>query len=162
MPVSLYRGRGKNNGPAKMPGRNLVKCEFRFLVVGCLHNQVIDDAMCFIDVQECAIAQTAHGRIVLFTGDIVVRFIQQFQGTVKAPGAIHSCIDWRMIIQVLAVVDRSSLDFIDGFVNFIHRMLFFFVHVMSGSKVLQMSARVPQISESMQVCRMPSRLVGKG
>jgi len=41
-------------------------------------------------------------------------------------------------------------------------VLFFFVHVMGGSQVLQMSAGVAQIGKGMQVCGMPSRFVGEG
>jgi hypothetical protein len=47
-----------------------------------------------------------------------------------------------MIVQILAVVDRGQLDFCDGLVDLVDRMLFFLVHVMSGSQVLQMSAGV--------------------
>lgn len=41
-------------------------------------------------------------------------------------------------------------------------MLFFSLHVMSGRKIFQVSARMPQVGERVQVGRMPSRFVGKG
>jgi len=41
-------------------------------------------------------------------------------------------------------------------------VLFFFIHVIGGGQVLQMSARVPQVGERVQVSRVPSRFVGKG
>jgi hypothetical protein len=132
-----------------------------FLVVGGLHDQMIDDAMRFVDVLQSAIPQTAHGRVIFFPCDVIVSFIQQLQRAVVAAGAVHSGIDRRMIAQVFAVVDGSALDFVDGSVNFCNGVLFFFVHVMSGSQVLQVSARVAQIRERVQVCRMPSRFVGK-
>jgi hypothetical protein len=40
-------------------------------------------------------------------------------------------------------------------------VLFLLVHVMGRRKVLQMGAGMPQIGKRVQVCRMPSRLVGK-
>jgi hypothetical protein len=40
-------------------------------------------------------------------------------------------------------------------------MLLFFVHVMSGSQILQVGPRMTQIGECVQVCRMPSRFVGE-
>jgi hypothetical protein len=66
-----------------------------------------------------------------------------------------------MIVQILAVIDRSSLNFIDGFVDLVNCVLFFFVHVISGRWVLQVSAGVPKIGKGVQVCRMSSRLVSK-
>src|SRR5580693_5792083 len=131
------------------------------LVVGRLHDQVIDDAVGFVDVPEGAIAQTAYGRIILFAGNIVVRFVEQFQSAVIAAGAVHMRIDRRMIVQILAIVNRSALDLSKGFVDLVNGMLFFLVHVMSGSQVLQVSARMPQVGERVQVGGMPSRLVGE-
>ena len=45
---------------------------------------MFDDAVRFVDVAEGAIAQTAHGRIIFFAGDIIVRLVEQFQGAVIA------------------------------------------------------------------------------
>jgi hypothetical protein len=122
---------------------------------------MIDDAVRFVDVLQSAIAQTAHGRVIFFPCDVIVSFIQQFQRAVVAAGAVHSGIDWRMIVQTLAVVDGSALDFVNGSVNLRNGVLFFPVHVMSGSQVLQVSARVPQVGKRVQISRMPSRFVGK-
>jgi hypothetical protein len=155
----------KRNGPAKMPSLGLTSVDsdfLRLLVAGRLHDQVIDDAVRFVDVPDGAIAQTTHRRVIFFTGDIVVRFVQQFQRAMIAAGAFHVRIDRRVIVQILAVINGSPLDFVDGFVNLFDGVLFFFVHVMGGSQVLQVSARVPQVGKRMQVCRMPSRFVGKG
>jgi hypothetical protein len=122
---------------------------------------VIDDAMRFVDVMKGAIPKTPHGRVIFFPGDVIVSFIQQLLRAVKAAGAPHLCVDRRMIVQILAVVNRSPLNFVDGFVDLVNGVLFFFVHVMGGSQVLQMSAGVPQIGKRVQVRRMPSRFVGK-
>jgi hypothetical protein len=117
--------------------------------------------MRFVDVMKGAVPKPTHGWIIFFAGDVIVSFIQQFHRAVKAAGAIHACIDRRMIVQVLAVVNRSPLNFVDGFINLVDGVFFFFVHVMGGSQVFQMSARVPQVSERVQISRMPSRFVGE-
>jgi hypothetical protein len=133
----------------------------QFLVVGSLDDQVIDDAMGFVDVLEGAIAQAADGRIIFFPGDVVMSFIQQLERTVIAAGAVHAGIDRGMIVQVLSVPNRSLLDFIDGSINFFDGVLLFFVHVMGGRQVFQMSAGMSQVGKGMQVRGMTSRFVGK-
>jgi len=153
-----------------MPGPCLVPVNYlhrscgslRALVVGCLDDQVIDDAVRFVDVVKSAIAQTTYCRIIFFVCDIVVRFVEQLQRAVIAAGPVHVRIDRRMIVQVLAIVNSSILDLSNGFVDLVNGMLLFFVHVMSRSQVLQVSARMTQIGECVQVCRMPSRFVGEG
>jgi hypothetical protein len=155
----------QNAGPYFLPRRIHVHQSYGTylaLVVSRLHDQVIDDAVRFVDVAEGAIAQTAYGRIIFFAGDIVMRLIEQFHSAVITGGAIHMRIDRRMIVQILAIVNRGALNLSDGFVDLLNGTLFFLVHVMGGSQVLQMSARVPEIGERVQVCRMPSRLVGEG
>jgi hypothetical protein len=132
-----------------------------FLVIGSLLDQVIDDAMCFVYVMKGAIPKTPDGRVIFFSGDVVVGFIQQFLGTVKTASPIHSCIDRRMIAQVLIVVNRSPLNFVDGFVDLVDGVLFFFIHVMGGCQIFQMSSGMPQIGKRVQVCRMPSWFIGK-
>jgi hypothetical protein len=122
---------------------------------------MIDDVVGFVDVHNSAIPQAAHRGIVFFVGDVVVRFIQQFEGAMESAGAIHSGINRRMIVQVLAIPDRSSLDFIDRFVDFFNGVAFFFVHVITRSRVFQVSAGVPQVGESVQISGMPSRFVGE-
>jgi hypothetical protein len=134
---------------------------YGFLVVGSLHDQVIDDAMCLVNVMKGAIPKSAHGRIIFFAGDVIVSSVEQFHRAMKAASAVHSCIDGRVIIQVLAVVNCGALNFFDGSINLFNGVLFFFVHVMGGSKVLEMGAGVAEIGECVQVGGMPSRFVGE-
>jgi hypothetical protein len=122
---------------------------------------MIDDAMSFIDVVQGSITKTAYGRVIFFSGNVVVSFIQKFHGAVEAAGPVHMRIDRRVIVQVLAVVNRGPLDFVDGFVDLVNGVFLFFIHVMSGRQVFEMSASVAEISESMQVSRMPSGFVGE-
>ncbi len=130
------------------------------LVVGSLNDQVIDDVMRFVDVVQRAIPKTSHRWIVFFSCDVIVGLIQQLLGAMKTASASHPRIDWRVVIQILAVVDRSPLNFVDGFVDLVDGVLFLFVHVIGGSQVLQMSAGMPQIGQRVQIGRMPSRFLG--
>jgi len=122
---------------------------------------MIDDAMRFVDVMKGTIPKPPHGRVIFFPGDVIVSFIEQFHRAVKAAGTVHSCVDWGMIVQILAVIDRSPLNFVDGFIDLVNGVLFFFVHVMGSSQVLQMSAGMPQIGKRVQIRRMHSWFVGK-
>jgi hypothetical protein len=133
----------------------------KFLVVGSLKDQAIDDAMRFVDVMKGAIPKAPREWIIFFPRDVIVSFIQQFLRAVKATGASQLCVDRRMIIQILTIVNRSPLDFVDGFVDLVNGVLLFFVHVMGGSQILQVSTGVSQISERVEVCWMPSWRVGK-
>ena len=130
------------------------------LVVGRLKNQVIDDVVRFVDVMEGAIPQTPDGRVIFLASDIIVSFIQQLKRAMIAAGAVHMSIDRRMVVQILAIVNRSLLNLANGFVDLVHGVLLFFVHVMGRSQVLQVSARMPQVAKCMQVRRMPSWFVG--
>src|ERR1700735_2787435 len=126
-----------------------------------LHDEVIDDAMSLVDMMDRAIAQTADGRIIFFAGDVVVRLVQQFQGAVEASPAVPVGVDRRMVVQVLTVINRGVLDFADRLVDLVDGVLFFAVHMFGRRHLTQMRARMTQISESMQVGRMPSRFVGE-
>lgn len=132
------------------------------LVPGRLHNKVINDVVRFVDVQDGTISQATHGGIVFFVGDVVVRLIQQFEGAMESTGAIHSGINRRMIVQVLAIPNRSSLDFIDSPVDFLNGVALFFIHVITRSRAFEVRAGVPQVGERVQISRMPSWFVGKG
>jgi len=123
---------------------------------------VIDDAVRFVDVAEGAIAQTTHRRIIFFAGDIIVRLVEQFQGAVIAASVSHMRIDRRMVIQILAIVNRSALDLSDGFVDLGDGVIFFSIHPAGPCLAFQMSARVAQVGERVQVCRMPPRFIGEG
>ena len=131
------------------------------LVVGRLNDQVIDDVVRFVDVMEGAIPQTPDGGVIFLASDIIVSFIQQLKRAMIAAGAIHMSIDRRMVVQILAIVNRGLLNLANGFVDLVHGVPFFFVHVMGRSQILQVGARMPQVGKCMQVCRMPSWFVGK-
>jgi hypothetical protein len=122
---------------------------------------VTNDAVRLIDVVDGAIAQAAHGRIIFFTGNIIVRLVEQFQRAMKAASAIHVRVDRRMVVQVLAVIDGGVFDFPNSFVNLVDGVLFLPVLVCGVGPLAQVSARVPEIGERVQVGRMPSRFIGE-
>jgi hypothetical protein len=125
------------------------------------HDQVLDDAVRFVDVMEGAIAQTAHGGIVFVVVDVAVRLIDQLQGAMITASASPALFDRRMVIQTLAIVNRSTLDLCNGFVDLVDGALLFFVNPVGRREPVQVSAGVAQIGERVQVCRMPSRFVGE-
>ena len=104
-----------------------------FLVVGSLLDQFIDDVVGFVDVKKSAIAKTPNGGVIFFSGDVIVSLVQKFLRTTESARAVHSRIDRRMIAQVLAVVNRGTLDFVDSFVDLVYGVLLLLVHVMRGS-----------------------------
>jgi hypothetical protein len=127
-----------------------------------LPDDVIDDAMRLIDVMNGAIAQSADGGIIFLAGDIVVRFVEQFEGAVKAAFAIHVGIDRRMVFQILAIVDGGVLDFANGFVDLFNRSLFFIIDAIGRRELAQMSSRVTKVGERVQIRRMAAWFVGEG
>jgi len=143
-------------------GHPSVDENWTLLVAGSLHDQVIDDAVRFVDVAEGAIAQTAHGGIIFFAGDIIVRLVEQFQSAVIAASASYVRIYRRMVIQILAIINRGALDLSDGFVDLLDGVIFFSIHAARPCSSLQVSARVAQVGERVQVGRMPSGFIGEG
>jgi hypothetical protein len=126
-----------------------------------LHDQVIDDAACLVNVMDGAIAQTTDPRIIFFAGNIVVRLVEQFERAMEAASAIHVGVDRRMVFQALAVINRGILNFPDGLIDFLDGMLFFAVHMFGRCELAEVSARVPQVGECMQVGRMSSGFISE-
>src|SRR5277367_2176923 len=61
-----------------------------------------------------------------------------------------------MIVDILAVVDGSFLDFVDGFIDFVYGLLFLITQFPT-IRTLQMGACVTEIRQSMKISRMLSR-----
>src|SRR5580693_3073418 len=154
-----YLGASRSKRKARR-GPGLLGERRTFLPV-ILNDQVIDDAVGFVDMVDGAIAQPADGWIIFFAGNIVMRFVEQLLCPVKAASAVHVRVDRRMVFQVLAVINRGVLDFPNGLIDLVDGVLFFAVHMAGVSRVSQVGARVPQVGERMQVGRMPSRFVSK-
>src|SRR5271169_274004 len=61
-----------------------------------------------------------------------------------------------MIVEILAVVDGSLLDFVDGLIDFVNSMLLLFTQF-AAIRALQMGACVTEIRQSVKVSGMLSR-----
>jgi hypothetical protein len=127
-----------------------------------LHDYVIDDVVGLVDVMERTIAQTAGIRIIFLTGDIVVRLVQKFQRAMETARSIHAGIDGRMVVEIFAIINRGPFDLIDCSVDFANGALFFVVDRVGWHEPVEISARVTQVGERVQVGGMPSGFVGPG
>jgi hypothetical protein len=126
-----------------------------------LMDDVIDDAVRFVNMSKSAVAQAARPRIIFFACDVIVRFVEQFQRAMKTAAAVQARIDRRMIVQVLAVIDGGVLDFADSLVDLIDGVLLLVILPFRVSKVAQMGAGVTQIGQRVQICRMSARIVSE-
>jgi hypothetical protein len=133
----------------------------RAVLVVRLLDQVFDDAVRCVNVLEGAMLQSMGKLVVFFFRDVVMRTVKQFERSVIAASVSEVIIDRRMVVQILAIVNRSSLDLIDGFVDLGNGVIFFSIHPMGPCLAFQVSARVAQVGEGVQVCRMSSRFIGE-
>src|SRR5271165_3225984 len=92
-------------------------------LVPSLVDYVIDDAVGLVDVMDGTIAQAAGVRIIFLTGDVVVRFVEQFERAMETTRSIHAGIYGRMVVQVLAIINCSPFDLIDCPVDFVNGVL---------------------------------------
>jgi hypothetical protein len=66
-----------------------------------------------------------------------------------------------MIVQVFAVINRGMLDLCDRPVDLCDGVIFLSIHTAGPCPMLQMSARMAEVREGVEVGRMPSCFVGK-
>lgn len=127
-------------------------------------NGLFDVLVRLVDVLKSALLKALGEGIVFFLGDIVVGFVDEFEGTVETAAPVEASVNRRMIVQVLAVVDGGLLDFVDGFIDFVNGFLFL-VTQFAAIGTLEMGARVTEVRQSVKICRMVSRrlrLCGNG
>jgi hypothetical protein len=99
--------------------------------------------------------------VIFFFFDVVPRRVEQLQRSMIAASALHVVVDRRVVVQVLAVIDRSPLDLCDRIINLCDSVVFLAIHAARPGPTLQMSARMTEVGEGVQVGRMPSWFVGK-
>lgn len=80
--------------------------------------------MGFVDVLESALLKALGEAVVFVTGDVVVRFVEQFEGVAKTASPLQVGVDRRMFVNVLAILDGSLLDLCDGVFDFVDGFLF--------------------------------------
>ena len=130
------------------------------LVVGLL-DKAFNDAVRCVNVLKGAMLQSMGKPVIFSFRDVVTRAVKQFERSAIAASVCEVVIDRRMVIQVLAIINRSSLDLIDGFVDLGNGVIFFSIHPAGPCLALEMCARVPQVGEGVVICRMSSRFVGE-
>jgi hypothetical protein len=109
----------------------------------------------FVDVPKSALLEALGEGVVRFTSNILVRFFEQFLGAVQAARVVETGVNRRIVIQMLAVVDRGLLDFVDGVVDGVDGFLFL-VAKFAVVMTFEMGASGTEIAESMQVRGMPA------
>ena len=105
----------------------------------------LDVAVGLVDVLEGALLETLCGGVVFFLRDVVVSFVEQFDGAAQAARPVHASIDRRVIVDIFSVVDGGFLDFGDGVVDFVDGLLFLLAQFPAVG-ALQMSAGLAQIA----------------
>jgi hypothetical protein len=88
-----------------------------------------------------------------------VRLVQQFQRAMVTARSIHAGIDGRMVGQIFAIINRRAFDLIDCSVDFVNGALFFVVNPVGRREPVEVSPRVTQISERVQVSGMSSGFI---
>jgi hypothetical protein len=119
-------------------------------------NGFLDLVMGLINVLDGAHLESLSELVVFFLGNIVMGFVEQFQRTMQASAPIHFGVNGRMIVQILAIVDGGFFDFVDGFIDIVDGFSLLFLEF-TAIGTLEMSARVPEIRECMQIRRMLAR-----
>jgi len=117
--------------------------------------------MCLVDMLQGAMTQSVSKSVVFSFRDVAMRLVEQFERSMISARVSKVRIDRRMIIQILAIIDRGMLDFANGPVDLGDGVFFLSVHPVVRRHALQMRARVAQIGQRMQVCRMSSGIVGE-
>jgi hypothetical protein len=103
-----------------------------------------------VDMFESALLEALGEGVVFLLGDIVVSLIDEFECTVETTAPIEARVNGWMIVQVLAVVDGSLLDFVDGFIDFVNGFLFLLTQF-AAIGTLEMGASVTQIGQSVKI-----------
>src|SRR5437870_13649678 len=107
-----------------------------------------------IDMAHRAIAQSTGHRIVFFASYIRVCLSQQLQSLVQASRTVIGGIDIRVIMNVLAVINGSSLDLSDRGINLGYRNVLLSTDRSVSRAVLQHPPRGPQVRQRVQIGRM--------
>ena len=107
-----------------------------------------------VDVPQRPVAQVAHFRIVFFAVDVGMRLLQCLDRPEQA-AAVLSHIDIRMVVDVLPVIDRSTLDLVNRCIDLLNGHIFTRIDPPVARLVIQKPARGAQIRQRMQIAWMP-------
>jgi hypothetical protein len=122
-------------------------------------HDMFDRMMGLVNMTKRALLQAPGVRIIFLLRHVMMGFVQQLESLANAAPAGHMQIDADVVMDVLAVIDGSALDLVNGVVNFVDGMLFFFVDAVIRANFVQVGAGIPQIGERVQVVGMTSWIV---
>jgi hypothetical protein len=114
----------------------------------------IDVVMGAIDVVQDAGLEAAGFGIVFFMSYVLMGLAQEVAGLMQMAAPGEMSVDRFVFVDVLAVVDGSLLDFVDGLVDFLDGLMLFDVNGAAVGTMLEMGASVPQVGESVEICGM--------
>ena len=78
-----------------------------------------------INVAESALLQALREAVVFLVSDILMSFFKELLGAMETASVVETGVDRRMIVQIFAVVDGGSLDFVDGIIDGVNGFFFF-------------------------------------
>jgi len=107
-------------------------------------NRFLDVVVRLVDVFKCALLEALGEGIVFFLGNVIVGLVHEFERTVETAAPVEASVNREMIVEILAVVDGSFLDFVDGFIDFVYGLLFLITQF-PAIRALKMGACVTEI-----------------
>jgi len=132
------------------------------VLVGSLDNQVLDNVVRLVDMSQRAAAQSMSIPVIFFFLEVTMGAVKKFERSPISAGVSKMRIHRRVVVQVLPIVDRSTLDLSNGLVDLRDGMFLLPIHPLGGRHALQMGASMAQVGERVQICRMSPRIVCNG
>ena len=114
--------------------------------------------MRLVDVVQRSVLQSLGKDVVFFLGDIAMGAIKQLEGAMKPAGIIQGGVDGRMIVEILAVIDGSFFDFVDGAVDGFDGEMVAWTDVLASEE----KASGTQVRQRMEIAGMISRQIRRG
>ncbi len=107
-----------------------------------------------VNMIESAVAKSTGRGYVFGMGKIVMRFAEQPFCIVEAIHAGQVCIDRRMVVEVLAVIDGGTFDLADSSVDLLDRAGFAIIYAAVWPQLIKIGTGKTEIAQSMEISRM--------
>jgi hypothetical protein len=101
-----------------------------------------------VNVTDSAVTQAAGHWVILFAGHVVVDLVKELERLVQASRTIVRALHRRVVVDVLAVVDRRLLDLADRLVDLRDRDVLLATHRGIARAVLDEPARGAQVGQA--------------
>jgi len=116
-------------------------------------NGFLDVVVSPVNVIQGALLEALRKCIVFLPRDVIMGLADKLERLVQASAPVEVDVDGGMVVDVFAIVDRSALDFSNGFVDLMNG-LFFLIVQFAATRALQVGARVTKIGKRVQIGRM--------